>query len=160
MRLLFVTYVILILCGSLLGQDGSNMRYVKPTEINESFVGRRMHLDFGQKYVRSIGQINSDRWETVLIGVGERKLKFIEHRVDDGYNNWFHQQYLESVDEIEGLKLRITEFELLKIDEKDISLKAFLAYFDKAGKIKPDKSFVRELSFKKKEIAEFLVKIE
>src|SRR5687768_7745859 len=134
MRAGLITIFILLAVSSSFGQDGSSMKYVKPRELNDSFIGRRMHLDFSRISRMAVDRVDPEKWDTVLIEVRGRKIKFIEHRVDDGLNNWFHKQYLESIDEIEGLKLRITQFELLKINEKDVSVKAFLAYFDKNGK--------------------------
>lgn len=157
MRLLVVTFVILIQCGFLFGQDGSDMNYVKPAQLNDSYVGRRLHLDFGQ---RSFG---ADRYQankpldTIFIEVNGKKVKFIERRVDDGYNNWFSEQYLESVEKTDGLTLIIKEFELLKINKNDILVKAFFIV-NKADQALPDKSFTKDLSFEKKEIIEFLFK--
>lgn len=132
------------------------MEYVKSKDLNESFIGRRLHLDFGRKYPQTLGRSLPEFWDTILIEVNGKKAKFTEHRVDDAFNRWFNEQYLESVDEIEGSKLRITQFELLKINEKDISVKAFFDFFGKDEKILPDKSFTKEMSFEKKDIVEYL----
>jgi hypothetical protein len=160
MRLLAVTFVLLVQCGFLFGQDGSNIDYVKTAELNQSYIGRKMHLDFNQmSFVFFPSKPPPNRSaDTVIIGVNGKKVKFIEHRVDDNFNAWFFQQYLESAEEIEGSKLRITEFELLKINKKGISVKAFFVFVDKKEQILPDKSFTKEISFEKKEIVEFLFK--
>lgn len=158
MRLFVVTFVILIQCGFLFAQDGGDMNYVQPEELNESYTGRRLHIDFGQKSFAASWNEDKRRLDTILIEVNGKKVKFIEHRVDDGFNNWFSKQYLESVEETDGLKLRITQFELLKVNEKDILVKAFFVFVTKTGQVLPEKSFTKELSFEKKEIIELLFK--
>lgn len=158
MRLFVVTFVVLVQCGFLFGQDGSDMNYVKPEELDKSYIGRRLHLDFGQRSFGARRIKDNKPLDTVLIEIDGKTIKFIEHREDDGFNNWFSRQYLESVEEIEGSKLRIKEFELLKAGEKDISVKGFFVFVDKTGRVLPEKSFTRDLSFEKKEIIEFLFK--
>jgi len=158
MRLFVVAFVILIQCGFLFGQDGSDMNYVKTEQINESYIGRRLHLDFYERSFVPSWDRDKRRLETIEIQISDKKIKFIEHRTDDGFNNWFSDQYLESVEDVEGLKLRIKEFELLKVNEKDISVKGFFVFVDKNGKILPEKSFTKDLSFEKKEIIELLFK--
>lgn len=158
MRFLVVTIVILVQCGLLFGQDGSDINYVKPEKLGESYIGRRLHLDFGQRSFGAGRYKDNKPLDTVLIEIDGKTVKFIEHREDDGFNNWFSRQYLESVEETDALKLRIKEFELLKINDKDILVKGFFVFVDKNGKILPEKSFAKDLSFEKKEIAEFLFK--
>jgi hypothetical protein len=132
------------------------MTYVKPAELDKSYIGKRLHIDFGQRSFWFDWIKPGRPLDTVIIGVNGKRIKFIEHRVDDGFNNWFSEQYLESVEETDGLKVRITEFELLQINKKDISVKAFFAFIDKDEKVAPDKSFTKDLSFEKKDIIEFL----
>lgn len=156
MRFFVLIFVILVQYGFIFGQDGSDISYVETEKLDQSYIGRRLHIDFGQRSFGGFGTRKS--LDTVAVDVNGRKIKFIEHRVDNGFNNWFSQQYLESVEEVEGLKLRITYFELLEINENDILVKAFFAYIDKKGRILPGKSFTKVLSFEKKEITEFLFK--
>lgn len=158
MRLLVVTFVILIQCGFLFGQDGGDMNYTKPEALNESYVGRRLHLDFYESSFVPSWDRDKRRLNTVEIKVNDKKIKFIEHRTDDGFNNWFSRQYLESIEKIEGLRLRIKEFELLEFNEKEIKVKAFFVFVGKDELVLPKKSFTKELSFEKKEIIELLFK--
>jgi hypothetical protein len=88
--------------------------------------------------------------DKVLIDIDGKQMEFVEHRKDDGFNNWFSQQYLESVDSVNGKKIRIKEFKLVAIRKENILV---LGYFT-------EKPFARELSFKKNEIAELLFKDE
>jgi hypothetical protein len=160
MRLSVIALVILIQCGFLFGQDGSDMNYVKSADLNESYIGRKLHIDFGQRSFGVIDKREGRFLDSVLIKVDDKTVKFIEHREDDGFNNWFSRQYLESIEKTNDLKLRIREFELLKINEKDILVKAFFVYVDKNEKVLPEKSFTQGLSFEKKEIIEFLFKVK
>lgn len=156
MRYLAILCAILIQCGFILGQDGSDMKYIESEKLDDSYIGRKLHLDFNQ---RSFAMFGSNRpLDKVIINVNGKKVQFIEHRVDDGYNSWFSQQYLESVEEIESLKLRITEFELLKVNKESIVVKGFFNFINKQKQVLQQKSFTQELSFKKKDITEFLFK--
>ena len=132
------------------------MKYIESEKLDDSYIGRKLHLDFNQ---RSFAMFGSNRpLDKVIINVNGKKVQFIEHRVDDGYNSWFSQQYLESVEEIESLKLRITEFELLKVNKESIVVKGFFNFINKQKQVLQQKSFTQELSFKKKDITEFLFK--
>ncbi len=67
---------------------------------------------------------------------------------DDGFNNWFYQQYLESVGLVNGKKIKIKEFKLVEVEKENI---LFVGYFT-------EKPFTRKLSFKKSQIVELLFK--
>lgn len=156
MRTVIITIFILFQAAFLFGQDGSNMNYVKPAELNETYIGRRLHLDFGQ---RSFAIFDDKRsLDTIIIDINGKKVKFIEHRVDDGFNNWFKDQYLEAVESVDGLKLRVKEFEILKINEKDILVKGSFVFIDKNEQVLPERSFIKDLTFEKTEIVEYLFK--
>ena len=144
MRKLLFAFIFLFLAAPAFGQDGSNINYVKPDELNQSHVGRTIQLDF---YRRSFGSALSDApraVDKISLAINGRLMEFVEHRVDDGFNNWFSEQYLESVDK----KIRIREFELLGIEKEAIRARAFL-------NVAP---FTQEFSFPKKDIAEVLIK--
>ncbi len=55
-------------------------------------------------YNRSFGGIKID---TILIAVTDKSIKFVEHREDNGFSNWFSRQYLESIVSIGNFKLRL-----------------------------------------------------
>ena len=142
MRIVIITIFVLIQVGFLFGQDGSDINYIKPENLNSSHIGRIIQIDF---FRRSFGGLHIDK---ILIDVNSKQIEFIEHREDDGFNAWFAQQYLESVDAVDGKKIIIKEFKLIKIEKESILV---IGYFT-------DKSFTKELSFKKSEIAELLFK--
>jgi hypothetical protein len=145
----FITLVVLCVATSVvaLGQDGSDMNYISPEELTDAYIGRVMHIDFYRRSHGNLGQsgkgINID---SIELNISGKNVKFIEHREDDGFNNRFFQQYLESSDK----KIRIRQFKLVGLDEKTVTV---IAYFN----IKP---FEKEFVFKLSDIAQFLVKME
>ena len=144
MRSVFIICFLLLSASFAFGQDGSNMSYLKPGELNVSHVGRRLHIDF---YRPSKNWFQKDRGpdlDKISLEINGRQIEFIEHREDDGFNNWFSGQYLETADK----KVRIREFKLLKVEKKIIVV---TGYFN----IEP---FEQEFMFKKSDIAEALLK--
>ncbi len=132
------------------------MRYVKPDELSAKDIGKFVHLDFGE---RSFGR---DRYakrplEVVTIYLKGGPAKFIEHRVDDGFNIWFEEQYLESVDLVDGFKLRIIKSELLSIKGDSIRVESYFKAVDTKGEPVNGRSFTKELSFRKTALAEVLI---
>lgn len=79
-----------------------------------------------------------------MLSFGDKPVEFKEHREDDGYNNWFKDQYLESTDK----KIRIREFKFTGIEENTLT---FTGYFN----VVP---FEKEFSFEKKDIFKLLFK--
>lgn len=102
-----------------------------------------MHVDF---YRRSFGRLGGKGFnvDKVSLVIGGKTIEFLEHREDDGFNNWFSGQYLESIDK----KIRIKEFKLLDADAQTITV---TGYFN----IDP---FEKEFIFKKSDIAQLLLK--
>ena len=147
MRVLSSLVVILICVVVHHAQDGGDMLYVDRDEIGKEHVGKRVHIDFYRKttgnYYSAEAAVDFDQ---VRLRVGGRQVQFVEHRTDDGLNNWFSQQYLESIDK----KIRIREFKLLGFDERGVRVKAYL-------NIRP---FEIEFVFQKADIAQFLIKVE
>lgn len=142
MRIIIITIFVFFQVGFLFGQDGSNMWYIKPEKLDKSYIGKQLHIDF---YRRSFGGFNLDK---VFIEIKGKKIEFIEHREDDGFNNWFMDQRLESVDIVDNVKIIIKNFKLLEIDKESILVLAFI-------NIKP---YEQEIRFKKGDIAELLFK--
>ena len=142
--LVFAIAVLILFSGSLFAQDGSDMHYVKPEGLDQSHIGRRIHIDF---YRRSFGNRQGGGLDVDKVSheIAGKQIEFIEHREDDGFNNWFSEQYLESADK----KVRIREFKLLRIDKETITV---IGYFN----IDP---FEKEFTFKKSDIAQLLIKV-
>ncbi len=142
MKYFAVLFFIIFQASFALSQDGSDMWYVKPEKLDKSYIGRFHHIDF---YRESFGGFKLDE---VTLKINGKDIEFIEHREDDGFNNWFIDQHLESVNKFNDIKLIIDKFKLLEISEKDILV---LAYFN----MKP---FTEKMSFERKDIAQLLFK--
>lgn len=154
-------FLILFLSFSVhtVAQDGSDIRYKDIQQIDSTYAGKFVHLDF---YNRSFGAFNvknKDLNDTINIQLNNKKINFKEHRVDNGYNNWFSQQYMESVDVIDGYKIRIVKSKIKEVKKEIITVILFLEYRDENGEINDKKSDTIEHKFPKKIITEVLVKI-
>jgi hypothetical protein len=142
-KIVFMSVAVMFLFGGslLLAQDGSNISYIKPEELRTSDIGRRIQIDF---YRRSFGRWKPGNIDKITIEIDGKSIEFVEHREDDGFNNCFSQQYLESIDN----KVRITEFKLLGVEKDTITVSG---HFN----VQP---FEKEFTFKKADIAEILMK--
>src|SRR5437870_1108902 len=96
MKTLKATVSLLLFCIRSFGQDGSDIRYISTFAVDSAFVGQFIHFDF---YNRSFA---SHKTDTVTITIDEKPVKFREVRKDDGFNNWFFQQYLQSIGKVNG----------------------------------------------------------
>lgn len=133
-------------------QDGSDMRYIPIKKLNRSFIGKFAHIDF---YRNSFGGLNVD---TVIIKIDNIPVKFIEHRIDDGLNNWFSEQYLKSVDILQGLTIRINKCKIDSISRDSILVTNYYDYYDSNNNLLPQKSSQEKYWFKKAIIIEVLIK--
>ncbi|MBX7153546.1 MAG: hypothetical protein U0Y96_14530 [Candidatus Kapaibacterium sp.] len=82
----------------------------------------------------------------------------MEIRKDDGFNNWFSQQSLQSTNKIDGLTIRISKFKLDSITSTSFQVTIYVDFYGTDNKLLADKSRQIEYSFDKKEITEVLVK--
>nr|WP_315151233.1 hypothetical protein [uncultured Flavobacterium sp.] len=120
--------------------------------------GELVHLDF---YNRSFGGLNienKDLTDKIIIELENKKIEFKEHRIDNGHNNWFAEQYLESTEFIDGSKIRISMCEIKGITSDLVNVILILEYRDYSGQLKPDKTNRIEYTFPKKILTEILVK--
>src|SRR5688572_1040950 len=109
-----ISVILLTFCLFCKGQDGSNIKYVTTSALDSSFIGKEVHLDF---YQRSFGGRHLD---TITITLINRPIRYLERRVDNGFNNWFSEQFLESIDNSEGMKTRINSWLILAITKDSI----------------------------------------
>ena len=153
-----VLLIILSITIKAIAQDGSDIKYVKISEIDNSYIGKWVHLDF---YNRSFGISNSDKKELtdrVPIEIENRKIEFSEHRVDNGYNNWFSEQYLESTEFIDGFKIRITMCKIKEISLDYIKVILELEYRDKNNQLNSKKLNTIEYDFPKQIVSEVIIR--
>lgn len=137
---------------SLLAQDGSDIIYGKIDQLDSIFIGDYAHLDFHRRsfFGRDI--------DTVTIDLDGKPIRFVEHRKDNGYNNWFNEQYLETVDKVNGQSIRIVKCRLDSISADSVYVTNYLEFYDNSnliGKSRQIKSvFPREI------IAEVLISVK
>ena len=124
-----------------MAQDGSDILYLDNKDLSKDYINRYIHIDFYKnsfgtsgfslKKMDSIPEEVLNRLrkaDTVYLDFIKNQ-RFVEIRKDDGYNNWFSQQYLESVEINEDQKLRIQKMKLLNFSTDSIQVKAFGHYF-------------------------------
>ena len=152
MKTLKITFLLLTVWSVSYGQDGSDIRYFKVYGVDTSLVGQFIHFDF---FNRSFGGRTID---TVTISIDNRPTKFIERRKDDGYNNWFSQQYLQSIDKIDEQTTRISKFRLDSVTTNSFLVTMYLDFYSSNNRLLEDKSRQIKYWLDKKDITEVLVK--
>lgn len=120
------------------------------TKLDESYLGDFVHLDFNNRSFRGIAI------DTIAILVEGKLIEFVEHRKDNGFNNWFDRQYLESLKKADGLTIRVVKCRLDKITTDSVFVTSSLEYF-KDDKLLPERSKTITNEFPKTIIAEVLV---
>jgi hypothetical protein len=151
-----VLFFLFVLSGSMFAQDGSNMRYLKPSELTASDIGKWVHLDFGKRSFPIVATKFPP--DSVDIEISGKPGRSKEHWVGDEFNKWYECQYLETV-ENERPILRITRNKLLSFDKETIRIEAFIHYLTPSGNKVQGKSFTQVLAFRKDILAEVLVRV-
>src|SRR5262249_38175611 len=108
-RITFLVLILSLFFSPIFGQNGSDIQYISPKELDSTFLNRRVQFDFYNHY------FSGAKPDTVFIELNNQKMGFIERRRDNGYNNWFYQQYLESVDSFGKFKLRLMFSEVIRL---------------------------------------------
>jgi hypothetical protein len=152
MKTVAIITLLLTIWTSSYGQDGSDIRYFKVEGVDSTLIGADIHFDFLN---RSFGGRAID---TININIDNRLVKFVEIRKDNGYNNWFSLQGLQSIDKIDGLTMRISKFKLDSIASTTFHVTMYIDFWDSDNKMHVDKSRQLEYWFEKKDITEVLVK--
>jgi hypothetical protein len=134
------------------GQDGSDINYFKVNAVDSSLVGRDVHFDF---YNRSFGGRIVD---TIRINIDQKVVKFVEVRKDNGHNNWFSEQSLQSVAKSNEKTMVISKFRLDSITANSFTVTMFIQNADFFNKRPLD--LVRQIQyrFEKEDVVEVLVK--
>jgi hypothetical protein len=132
----------------LWGQDGSDILYRTVDKLDKSYIGDFVHLDFNNK------SFHGAPTDTITIKIDSRSVRFIERRSDNGFNNWFNEQYLESMDKIEGQTVKIAKSRLKKITTDSVFVTDYLEFFENDRLLK---SKEQENRFSKTIIAAVLV---
>lgn len=154
MRFIKLSFVILIFLNvGLNAQDGSDIKYIRIDDVDTSYIGKDIHIDF---YNRSFATKKRD---SVFILVNDSLILFVEHREDDGFNNWFSRQYLEELKSTGDEKLRLIKSVIKEITRDSILITNHFAVF-KGRNILPGRSFVQDNWFNKSIITTILVHSE
>jgi len=134
----------------LIAQDGSNIKYYEPTNLDSSLIGKYCHVDFGKE---SFGGQAIDTIEIKVIG---QKMKFYEHREDNGFNNWFNQQYLIRVDDKSQTSTRLQNSRIDSLTTDRIYLTSVLSYYANESPI--DTITIFQHWYDRKNISKVLIK--
>jgi hypothetical protein len=154
MKISSLLFINLFLIGvNAKSQDGSDMRYINIEDVDTSYIGKTVHIDF---YSRSFA---SRKRDTITILVNNKTVVFIEHREDDGFNNWFSRQYLEGIKNAENESLRIVKSMIKEITEDSILVTSSFIFY-KNKELIESKSFTQDIWFRKNIISQILVKSE
>lgn len=157
-RISLLFFVLAVSVFTVTAQDGSDMRYLKVAEVTKAEIGKFVHFDFGERSFGSAFSNTKRRIDRVTVNVDGKAIEFAEHREDDGFNNWFSRQFLESVARYDGKRLRIKYFELIDVSKNEFEAKAHFVYANRDGKELPDGAFSRVVTFNRGAIVEVLVK--
>jgi hypothetical protein len=142
---------LLLFWASVFAQDGSDIRYYKVSGVDKTLIGKNVHFDF---YNRSFHGRTID---TVTITIDSIAIKFVEVRKDNGFNNWFFEQHLKSLETINGQKIKIEKFQLDSVTNKSFQVTLYVEYFDVNNRLMAGKSRQIPYLFDKSDIVEVLV---
>jgi len=151
---LFLSYTLFVLPLITQAQDGSNIQYVKRDDADGSLVGKIVQFDF---YHRSFHGTTSD---TIDIMIVNEPVKFVEVRHDDGRNNWFAGQYLESIEKFNGRYLRISKMKMLRVKRDFFLVMLYVDHYDNLSDDAPVKTQRKIYRFLRRFVNEVLVEKE
>lgn len=141
-----------MICLNTYGQDGSDIRYLKIEDVDDTIIGEDLQFDF---FNRSFGGRVID---TIYLSIDNKSIKFVEVRKDNGYTNWFSEQDLRSVDLLDEMKMRISKFNLNNITSTSYQVTIYIDFYNAENKLLMDKSRQIQYWFDKKDIIEVLLK--
>lgn len=133
-----------------MAQDGSNIRYYEPTNIDSTLIGKYCHIDFGK--ISFGGQVI----DTIEINVKGQQMKFYEHREDDGFNNWFNKQYLIRVEDKKQASTRLQNSRIDSLSADRIYVTSILSYYANESPI--DTITVFQHWYDKRNVSKVLIK--
>jgi hypothetical protein len=133
-----------------MAQDGSNIKYYDPTNLDDSLIGKYCHIDFGKESFR--GQTI----DTIEINVKGQLMKFYEHRKDNGFNNWFNEQYLIRVEDKNQSATRLKGSRIDSLSNDRIYVTSILSYYVNNSPI--DTITVFQHWYERKNISKVLIK--
>jgi len=124
MKVKFLSTLIgVFIFSSLIAQDGSNIRYYEPEKLDDNLIGKFCHVDFGKV------SFGGKAIDTIEINVKGQKMKFYEHREDNGFNNWFNKQYLIRVEDKNHSSTRLHNSRIDSLTSNRIYVTSTLSYY-------------------------------
>ena len=154
MRLSLFTFLFFVFLLSQ-AQDGSNILYAEFSYLNQSHIGKLCHIDFGERSGPLV-MMRGRSIDTIEINVSGKLVAFVEHRVDNGYNNWFGAQYLVSLPSRNNISKRIPYFRIDSLTSTKLYVSGHVSYYQN-GKIFDTTTLIRRV-FSEQEIARVLIK--
>ncbi len=94
--------------------------------------------------------------DTIEINVKSQKMKFYEHREDNGFNNWFNKQYLIRADDKSQTSTRLQNSRIDSLTTNKIYLTSVLSYYANESPI--DTITVFQHWYDRKNISKVLIK--
>jgi len=131
-------------------QDGSDISYYEPNNLDRSLIGKYCHIDFGKESFG--GQVI----DTIEINVKGKHMKFHEHRTDNGFNNWFNKQYLVQIADKNHLSTRLQNSIIDSLTPDKIYVTSTLSYYVNEAPI--DSITVFQHWYYRKNISKVLIK--
>lgn len=151
MKVIAKLVLLIAMWNNSYGQDGSDITYFKVIGVDNTLIAQDVQFDF---YNRSFGGWVID---TVTIRIDGKPIQFVEVRKDNGYNNWFSQQYLQSTGKVNEQTIRISKFKLDGISKTSFQVTMFIDYYDNKNILQAGKSRQEQYTFDTKMITEVLV---
>ncbi|RYG40396.1 MAG: hypothetical protein EOO01_27430 [Chitinophagaceae bacterium] len=148
-----LAFICLFCLFAVSAQDGSDMLYIPPDSLHKYFA-RTIQVDFDRLSRRGRSL------DTVSLSFKGSPIRFLEHRSDNGYNNWFYSQYLESLDDIGGWHLRLVKTKVTSISRDEIGVVNVFNFYNENGVPLLPVPIEDKSSYRKKSIAEILVLVE
>lgn len=133
-----------------MAQDGSNIKYYDADKLDDSFIGKLCHIDFGKVSFRGL---NIDTLEIDVIG---KRMTFYENRKDDGFNNLFSEQYLLVFPNKKTSTTRLQDSRIDSLTTEKIYVTSVLSYYHNESSL--DTITVFQHCYDKKNIAKVLIK--
>ncbi|TMM55970.1 hypothetical protein FEE95_15110 [Maribacter algarum] len=149
-RKILSTLIGTLILSCAIAQDGSNIKYYEPNNLDSTLVGKFCHVDFGNE------SFQGQAIDTIQINVKGQQMKFYEHREDTGFNNWFNKQYLIRLKGENQLSTRLQNSTIDSLSSDKIFVTSTLSYYSNESPIETITVF--QHWYERKDISKVLIK--
>ena len=149
-RKLTITLLGILFLFYVSAQDGSDIIYYNPENLNNTFIGKLCHIDFGKISFR--GQ----SIDTIEIPINGKRMRFYEHREDNGFYNWFNKQYLIRIKDDTNILTRLQDSRIDSITSDRVYVTSILSYYVNESPI--DSITIFQHWYSRKNIVKVLIK--